>query len=89
MLFDFDAALRRMPRTFDSHDFIRVWSRDNQKPYIKFLSEQTGEKPFMSAHSKIARELNQYSKQVRQAGKVTSADIFGEQARCMSWQKLH
>lgn len=98
MPFDFEplyatypAVIKKMPPTFDSHDFIREWSHDNQELYINALSAQNAKKgnnPFMIVHGKLAKGLTQYPELVQKAGKVPSTDIFGGQTPCMSWRRV-
>lgn len=75
-----------LPRPFDSHAFIRAFSREYQVDYVQLLN-QYNEEPFIKIHGQIARFLsdNQNVLGITAQGKVSSANIFGEVSENEQW----
>lgn len=75
-----------LPRPFDSHDFIRAFSREFQVDYVRLLSQYT-EDPFIKVHGQIGRFLadNQNTLNILSQGKVYSKNIFGEESENEQW----
>ena len=70
--------INEMPRPFDTHAFIRVFSRQFQVDYVRLLSKYPTD-PFEAVHKQIGRFLldNKVALGITEQGKVDSANIFG------------
>jgi hypothetical protein len=75
-----------LPRPFDSHAFIRVFSREFQSDYVRLLSQYATD-PFEKVHGQIGRFLaeNQSVLGITAQRKVLSINIFGENSENEQW----
>jgi hypothetical protein len=75
-----------LPRPFDSHAFIRAFSREFQVDYVRLLS-QYGAAPFQSVHGQIGHFLsdNQAALGITTQDKVVSTNIFGKESENEKW----
>lgn len=76
-----------LSRPFDSHAFIREFSRKFQRDYVRLLSQYEPE-PFKTVHQQIARFLleNQEELGITGQGKISSPNIFGIETVNEQWQ---
>ena len=79
--------INQIPRPFDSHTFIQLFSKEFQKEYVQLLTAYD-EEPFIKVHSQIGKFLseNQTELGIQSNGKVLSANIFGEQSENEQWK---
>lgn len=86
---------------FDTHDFIKVFSKEHQQAYILALYEQVtknvdNQQPFQVIHSQIGKMLkHDYGHLVREfvdaqgaPEKSNSDDTFGNKTDCAGWIKV-
>lgn len=78
--------INQMPRPFDSHTFIQLFSKEFQVEYVQLLTTYD-EKPFIKIHQQIGKFLseNQTELNIKSNGKILSANIFGEQSENEQW----
>lgn len=76
----------QLSRPFDSHAFIQKFSRKFQTEYVDLLTEYKDE-PFIKVHGQIGKFLskNQTALGIRQNGRVSSKNIFGENTENEEW----
>lgn len=79
--------INHLPRPFDSHTFIQIFSKEFQKEYVQLLTAYE-EEPFIKVHSQIGKFLseNQEALSIKSNGKVLSANIFGEKTESEQWK---
>ena len=79
--------INNLPRPFDSHNFIQIFSKKFQKEYVQLLTAYD-EEPFIKVHSQIGKFLseNQTELGIQSNGKVLSANIFGEETENEQWK---
>ena len=81
--------IKNIPETFDSHLFIRLFSKEFELEYVNFLTEYDKE-PFRMVHLQIARFLvfNQTQLGIEDTEKKTeSPNIFGDKTSNELWRK--
>lgn len=78
--------INQIPRPFDSHTFIQIFSREFQKEYVQLLTAYE-EEPFIKVHNQIGKFLseNQIELNIKSNGKILSVNIFGEQSQNEQW----
>ena len=78
--------INQIPRPFDSHTFIQLFSKEFQQEYVQLLTAYETE-PFVKVHAQIGKFLseNQLELSIKSNGKVLSANIFGEQSENEQW----
>lgn len=79
-------SINKIPRPFDSHTFIQLFSKEFQQEYVQLLAAYEKE-PFIKVHAQIGKFLseNQIELGIKSNGKVLSANIFGEQSENEQW----
>ncbi len=83
----YEEIIGEMAPDFDSHEFILKMAERHQKEYVNALHSADGNKPFKSVHARLSNFLNQCPL-VKRVSKVTSPDIFRNEARCSKWKKV-
>lgn len=85
----FKAIIKRMPKEFKFHRFVRTLARLHQHEYIDSLVHFEGVKqPFRALHAELERRLHNGSYQLSLVdSKEPSKDIFGTQSPCGKWRK--
>lgn len=86
-----DEIIDEIPnRDFDSHEFIRSFSKRFELEYVKFLNSYQTE-PFRNVHAQIGKFLseNQEDLHIRSKGKTTSKNIFGIDNSNEKWEKTY
>jgi hypothetical protein len=78
----------RDTKGFDSHDFIRAFSRKFQSEYVLLLYRYYQNDPFLTVHAQIGRFLldNQAELGISAQGKVSSPNIFGLNTENERWK---
>lgn len=78
--------INKLPRPFDSHEFIRAFSSKFQTEYVSFLSQYDKE-PFIKVNAQIALFLtkNQLTLDISAKGKILSPNIFGNNTENEQW----
>ncbi len=78
--------INKLPRPFDSHEFIRAFSSEFQTEYVRFLSQYDKE-PFIKVNAQIALFLtnNQVPLNISAKGKISSPNIFGNNTENEQW----
>lgn len=87
----YPAVIAEMSDTFTSHEFILRLAQQYQALYIEALysyRNREREAPFMTVHSILARQLQNYPHLIREIDYVPSTDIFGQSNKCAKWQKV-
>jgi hypothetical protein len=79
--------VNQMPRPFDSHNFIQIFSKEFQKEYVQLLTAYE-EEPFIKVHRQIGKFLSEKQEElsISSNGKVLSANIFGEESENEQWK---
>lgn len=79
-------VIKEREKHFDLHDIIKKLAQSNQKKYIRELCNIKGKAPFHILHSFLGKRikvvcnlLGFISEQSR------SADMFGQQSKCLRW----
>lgn len=74
---------------FDSHDFIKKFSKEIELDYVYLLATAGTMTPFHKVHSQIGRFLrnNEKNLNIRYVKRVNSKNIFGNDTPCASWRK--
>ncbi|QHI39029.1 hypothetical protein IMCC3317_44290 [Kordia antarctica] len=86
-----DEIIPEIPEeVFDSHEFIRSFSKRFELEYVKFLNSYKTE-PFRNVHAQIGKFLaeNQEDLHIKSKGKTISENIFGIDNLNEKWEKLH
>lgn len=75
---------------FDSHEFIRHFSRKYELDYVDFLSNYKV-KPFRTVNSQIATSLSKYADElgVKKGDEVFSESVFGLDVPNKNWIKTN
>lgn len=77
--------------TFDSHEFIRKFSKRFEADYIRFLCDYSAEGAFREIHKQIAQSLSRNEAELDIAKtnvKDKSPNIFGEMTEAERWAKV-
>ena len=84
-----EEVLSLVEKEFDSHEFIRKFSKQFDNQYVNFLSCYHG-KHHQNVHKQIARNLqkNQSRYGIMDCGKVLSVNCFGEINTNELWRKI-
>ena len=74
---------------FDSHEFIRHFSKKFEIEYIEYLHSYKNE-PFRNVHAQIGKFLseNQRLLQIADDGTTNSPNIFGVESQNEKWNKI-
>jgi hypothetical protein len=77
-----------LPNEFDSHEFIRKFTKRYQIGYVKSLSKYK-RAPFKKVHAQIASFLskNETSLNIKKTEKIRSPNIFGINEENQGWIK--
>jgi len=80
---------KELPDKFDSHDFIRCFSKKFELDYAQLLRNYDV-KPFRNLHAQIALSLVKYMEdlKIQKNGKVESQSIFGNEVENEEWIKV-
>lgn len=81
--------INELPISFDSHQFIRLFAREFETDYVKFLVEYD-DKPFSKVHAQIGSFLaeNQSSLGIIDTKEKTSSpNIFGDSTTNELWKR--
>lgn len=82
-------VVEMMPKTFDSHDFIRKFIWECPEQYGRLLMNH---KNVATAHGEIAIALLNQSEKgelpIKKSGEVQSEDIFKNVKPCASWIRI-
>lgn len=83
------AVIDEMDDKFDSHDFIKKFSREIELDYVYLLATAGTATPFQTVHSQIGRFLrnNEDNLNISYVEDVNSENIFGNVTECASWKK--
>lgn len=83
------AVIDEMDDKFDSHDFIKKFSKKIELDYVYLLATAGTTTPFHYVHLQIGRFLsyNQKSLGINNVEDVNSENIFGNVTECASWRK--
>jgi hypothetical protein len=79
----------KLPRPFDSHKFIQVFTQQFQSEYSEMLSEYSDSKqPFKIVHQQIGRFLSKHKTDLGITGfeRKNSSNIFGKSNANEMWQ---
>ena len=83
-----NAAIRVLPDTFDSHDFIKQIMTIAPQAYVKELNRFVDRPdPITIAHAQIARWLHSFTT-VKSSGKVVSINVRGQETSNEQWEKV-
>ena len=84
------AVIDEMDDKFDSHDFIKKFSKEIELDYVYLLATAGTMTPFQTVHSQIGMFLsnNQNNLNIRYVEDVNSENIFGNVTECASWKKI-
>lgn len=78
----------KMPKRFNSHEFILALANAHQGLYIKVLAQYAdGKRPFMTAHGQLAKRLNNFNYLVKKLDYESSTNILGGDSEAMVWSK--
>jgi hypothetical protein len=86
-----DEIIPEIPKkVFDSHEFIRFFSKRFELEYVKFLNAHETE-PFRNVHAQIGKFLseNKEDLHIESRGKIPSKNIFGIDTLNEKWEKTH
>jgi hypothetical protein len=80
------SIIGQIQRPFDSHAFIKRFTKEFQTDYVAFLSQYSNE-PFREVHKQIGKFLseNQTELGIGRSGRIVSENIFGEQTENEEW----
>lgn len=80
--------INELPETFDSHAFIKKFSKKFEQDYIDFLYRSPS-KTFHAIHLQIGRFLSDYctSLKINKDGDSNSENIFGYESKNQNWKK--
>jgi hypothetical protein len=83
---DIEEIINQMERPFDSHAFIKRFTRIFQVEYVELLSQYSQE-PFEKVHNQIGRFLLEKRELlgIQPNGKVKGENIFGEENENEEW----
>lgn len=83
------AVIDEMDDKFDSHDFIKKFSREIELDYVYLLATAGTMTPFHDVHLKIGKFLssNQNILGISNVERVNSENIFGNVTECALWEK--
>ena len=87
-------TIESMENEFDTHEFILMLAKNNQKDYIDALSNNIANKrPFQVLHSAIGKALKKISYRQNAPiqevdANISSRNIFGEYSSCSKWKKM-
>ena len=83
---DIREIINQMEKPFDSHDFIKKFSKKFQVEYVELLS-QYSQDPFENVHKQIGKFLSEKDKLlgIQSAGREPSDNIFGEKSDNEIW----
>jgi hypothetical protein len=81
--------ISELSHEFNSHEFIRKFSKHFESEYVEFLYDYKGKDPFRKVHSQIAKFLSENKSDLKicKTGKVPSQNIFGETDEIEGWKK--
>lgn len=84
------AVIDEMDDEFDSHDFIKNFSREIELDYVYLLATAGTATPFQTVHSQIGMFLinNENNLNIRNVERVNSENIFGNVTPCALWEKI-
>ena len=85
-----DEIIENIPtKTFDSHEFIRLFSKKFEIEYVEFLITYKNE-PFRNLHAQIGKFLSKHqdSLKIKDAGITQSPNIFGIDSPNEKWSKI-
>lgn len=79
-----------LPKTFDSHDFIRRFSKEIEVDYVYLLASSGTTEPFQKVNMQIGKFLsnNHAVLGIISRGKVFSENVFGNNTECEGWSKV-
>ncbi|MFA7450511.1 MAG: hypothetical protein WCY79_03015 [Bacteroidales bacterium] len=79
-----------MSDTFDSHDFIKKFSKRFELDYVDLLATANSIEPFQTVNKQIGRFLsdNQTMLRIECMGKINSENVFGNKTKCEKWKKV-
>lgn len=86
-----DEIIRNIPSdNFDSHEFIRNFSKRFEIEYIEYLYSYKHE-PFRTVHAQIGKFLseNKGLLNIQDDGIISSSNIFGIKSQNENWTKLN
>ncbi|GET34629.1 hypothetical protein PbJCM13498_34920 [Prolixibacter bellariivorans] len=84
-----DEIINGIPsRVFDSHEFIRFFSKRFETKYVEILSSYKDE-PFRNVHSQIGKFLSEHQEglKIKSIGTIMSKNIFGIDNSNEKWEK--
>lgn len=83
------AVINAMDDKFDSHDFIKKFSKEIELDYVYLLATAGTTTPFHDVHLKIGKFLssNQNILGISNVERVSSENIFGNDTPCALWEK--
>ena len=82
--------IQAMPnKVFDSHEFIKKFSKEFEPDYIEMLCAYKGKGAFQTVHAQIALFLSQNANilAIVKDKIVKTPDIFGDPCTNQSWKK--
>ena len=81
-----ESIINQLPRPFDSHAFIKKFSKEFQVEYVQYLA-QYDKDPFENVHSQIGRFLSDKHIElgIKSIGRITSENIFGILSENENW----
>ncbi len=79
-----------LPDTFDSHDFIKKFSKKIELDYVYLLATAGSIEPFQNVNFQIGNFLknNQAVLRIEFQGKIFSENVFGNNTECGNWRKV-
>lgn len=85
----FKVTIKRMPKEFKFHRFVRTLARLHQHEYIESLVYfEKLKQPFRALHAELERRLHNGPYRLALVeSKEPSKDIFGTQSNCGKWRK--
>lgn len=83
-------VINDLPDMFDSHDFIKKFSKRFEVDYVYMLANAGSTEPFQNVNSKIGSFLsnNQTMLRIESQGEVFSENVFGNNSECKMWKKI-
>lgn len=84
--------IKNLDDVFNSHDFIRKFSKRFEKEYVGYLTAYSAKKNkgiFRTVHGIIAKHLSKNSSlyKIKKNGKVISQNIFGDKEQIQNWKR--
>ena len=82
--------ISKLDTEFNSHDFIKGFSKIFEEDYINFLYNYKGKGAFKTVHSQIGKflSLKKTALGIQKMEKVKDEHIFEEEDKIQAWKKI-